>query len=189
MKNKKIILILALTLVLGMLSGCIQKAESQEAATVNGEVISKEAYLNELKIYKNMYEAQYGKDIWGIEIEEGKSFERYLKESVLENMITDKALEQIALENGFEVSEEELENQFETYKAQFPSDEDYQTFLDTNMMTEDYLKSTIRKDQLVNEYLQDYTQNLEIEESDLKAYYEENKEKIDKVRASHILVE
>jgi len=57
------------------------------------------------------------------------------------------------------------------------------------MMTEDYLKSTIRKDQLVNEYLQDYTQNLEIEDNDLETYYEENKDKIDKVRASHILVE
>ncbi|MFO7887698.1 MAG: SurA N-terminal domain-containing protein [Eubacteriales bacterium] len=77
--------------------------------------------------------------------QDGKKFDLYLKESVLENMITDKALEQIALENGFEVSEEELENQFQTYKSQFPSDEEYQTFLDTNMMTEDYLKSTIRK--------------------------------------------
>ncbi|MDW7668236.1 MAG: peptidylprolyl isomerase [Bacillota bacterium] len=189
MKNKKIILMLALTLVIGMLSGCIQKAEGDEAAIVNGESISKEAYLNELNIYKNMYEAQYGNDIWSIEIEAGKSFERYLKESVLENMITDKALEQIALENGVEVSDEELESQFETYKSQFPSDEDYQTFLDTNMMTEDYLKNTIRKDQLINEYLQDYSQELEVNDSDLETYYEENKDGIDKVRASHILVE
>ncbi len=189
MKNKKIILMMALTLVLGMLSGCIQKAESDEAAIVNGEEISREAYLNELNIYKNMYEAQYGNDIWGVEIEEGKSFERYLKESVLENMITDKALVQVAMENGYEVSEEELESEFEAYKSQFPSDEDYQTFLDTNMMTEDYLKSTIRKDQIVNEYLKEYTENLEIDDSDLETYYEENKNEIDKVRASHILVE
>lgn len=189
MKNKKIILMLALTLVIGMLSGCIQKAEGDEAAIVNGESISKEAYLNELNIYKNMYEAQYGSDIWSIEIEAGKSFERYLKESVLENMITDKALEQIALENGVEVSDEELESQFETYKSQFPSDEDYQTFLDTNMMTEDYLKNTIRKDQIINEYLQDYSQEVEVNDSDLETYYEENKDEIDKVRASHILVE
>ncbi len=189
MKNKKIILMLALTLVIGMLSGCIQKAEGDEAAIVNGESISKEAYLNELNIYKNMYEAQYGSDIWSIEIEAGKSFERYLKESVLENMITDKALEQIALENGVEVSDEELESQFETYKSQFPSDEGYQTFLDTNMMTEDYLKNTIRKDQIINEYLQDYSQEVEVNDSDLETYYEENKDEIDKVRASHILVE
>ncbi len=189
MKNKKIILMLALTLVLGMLSGCIQKAESDEAATVNGESISKEAYMNELKIYKNMYEAQYGNDIWDVEIEADKSFERYLKESVLENMITDKALEQVALENGVEVNDEDLESQFEAYKTQFPSEEDYQKFLDTNMMTEDYLKNTIRKEQLINEYLKDYSQELEIDDSDLETYYEENKDEIDKVRASHILVE
>src|SRR6056297_1980406 len=115
MKNKKIILTLVLILVLGMLSGCIQKAESEEAATVNGETISREAYLNELNIYKSMYEAQYGTDIWSVEIEDGKSFEKYLKESVLENMVTDKALEQKAIESGFGISDEDLENQFETY--------------------------------------------------------------------------
>ena len=189
MKNKKIILILTLVLTIGMLSGCIQKAESEEVATVNGEGISREAYLNELNIYKNMYETQYGKDVWSIEIEEGKTFERFLKESVLENMITDKALEQVALENGIEVTDEDLESQFETYKAQFPSEEDYQTFIESNNMTEEYLKNTIRKDKLINTYLTNYTEELEVTEDELKTYYEENKDQIDKVRASHILVE
>ena len=189
MKNKKIILILVLVLAIGMLSGCIQKAESEEVAKVNGESISREAYINELNIYKNMYEVQYGEDIWSIEIEEGKSFENYLKETVLENMIIDKALQQEAQNNGIEVSDEELDSQFEMYKTQFPSEEEYQTFLDGNMMTEEYLKNTIRKDQLINEYLENYTSEIEVEDSDLENYYNENKDQIDKVRASHILLE
>jgi len=189
MKNKKIILILAVVLAIGMLSGCIQKAESEEVAKVNGESISREAYMNELNIYKNMYEVQYGEDIWSIEIEEGKSFEKYLKETVLENMIIDRALEQEAQKNGIEVSDEELESQFEMYKTQFPSEEEYQTFLDGNMMTEEYLKNTIRKDEIINQYLDNYASEIEVEDSDLENYYNENKDQIDKVRASHILLE
>jgi len=189
MKNKKIVLFLVLVLIATAFTGCVQKAEGTEAATVNGESISIEQYKKELALYKNMYESQYGNDIWSIEMEEGKTFERYLKEAVLDTMVLDKALEQEALDSGFEVSEEELNEQFDAYKGQFPSEEEYNSYLESNDLSEEYVKDSMKKDQLINKYINDYVENLELSEDELKEYYDSNKEQIDSVKASHILVE
>lgn len=189
MKNKTLIVLLVVIMVTAAFTGCVQKVEGSEAATVNGDSISIEDYKKELALYKNMYESQYGQDIWTIEMEEGKTFERYLKEAVLDTMVLDKALEQEAIENGFEVTEEELNEQFEVYKGQFPSEEEFEAYLSSNQLSEEYIKNSMEKDQLINKFITDYVENIEISEDELKEYYDNNKEQIDSVKASHILVE
>jgi len=188
MKNKNLVVLLVLVLIASAFTGCVQKVEGTEAATVNGESISIEDYKDELLLYKNMYESQYGPDIWTLEMEEGKTFERHLKEVVLDTMVLDKALEQEALNNGFEVTEEELDEQFDIYKEQFPSEEDFDAYLKSNNLSEDYIKNSMKKDQLINKYINDYVENIDFSEEELKDYYDANKNQIDSVKASHILV-
>ena len=46
----------------------------------------------------------------------------------------------------------------------------------------------MKKDQLINKYINDYVENIDFSEEELKDYYDANKNQIDSVKASHILV-
>ncbi|WP_059102814.1 foldase protein PrsA [Shouchella shacheensis] len=104
------------------------------------------------------------------------------------------ALLQLERENH-DISEEELDAEFEEYKANVPgveSDEDLLNELEDFLApmgiesVEDF-KNELVAPQLVLEELQ--TEGVEISEEDKQAYYEENEENLEQVEARHILVE
>jgi foldase protein PrsA len=169
-------------------TGCVKENKQSEAAIVNGEAITIEEFEEAFSIYKKMYEAQYGEDIWATEMEEGVTFENYLKSNILENMILEKMMLQEAVKNNISVSDEELEDIMKEYKDYFQDDAEYSNFLTTNGMTEAFLLNSMKTDETIQRYIDSYMNELEISDENLEKHYEENIEKFLTVRASHILV-
>jgi len=106
---------------------------------------------------------------------------------ILENMIDSILLRQKAEEENIFISAEEVENylqlQFEQFKSNFISDEDYLNYLQEMGMNEYELKKEIKKqiegDLLIKKYLSmKVLPEINIDEADIRDFYKENKEQL-----------
>lgn len=183
-------MVLALTFLVTV--ACSKKDDliNQEGvkATVNDEIITEEEYAETLQAYKKMLEIQYGEGAWEMEISEGKTMGDFYEENVLDNMIIERLLVEAATKNGITMTDEQLQAELDVYKSYFNSDEEYQEFLKTNEMTEDYFKDAIKKEYIINHYLDLKIETLEPSDKELQELFDAKKMG-QTVRASHILVE
>jgi len=195
-KFKKVIcLTLALCMAIGVTAcskndGTTSDLINQEGvlATVNGKAITQAEYDETLAAYKNMVETQYGEGAWDKVMADGKTLGDYYKdEAIMENMILELLLIGAAEKDGFSMTDEELKTELDVYKGYFSTDEEYQEFLKTNQMTEEYLTDAIKKEYIINHYLDKNIETLVPTDEELQKLFEETKMG-EKVRASHILV-
>ena len=102
-----------------------------------------------------------------------------LKQQVMQFLISAEWIQQEADDRGIEVTEEEVQQQFEDQKQQsFPNEKDYQRFLKTSGQTEDDLLFRVRLDVLSNKVREEVISGEgEVTDEDIEAYYEENKER------------
>jgi foldase protein PrsA len=157
-------------------------------AVVNGKAIMQKDFDETLASYKKMVETQYGEGAWDTPMANGKTFGDYYKdEAIMENMVLELLLIDAAEKDGFSMSDEELKKELDVYKGYFNTDEEYKTFLETNEMTEEYLTEAIKKEYIINQYLQKNIENAVPTDEELKKVYEDTKMG-QQVRASHILV-
>ncbi len=155
---------------------------------VNGKAIMQKDFDETVASYKKMVETQYGEGAWDTPMANGKTFGDYYKdEAIMENMILEQLLIDAAEKDGFSMTDEELNKELDVYKGYFNTDEEYKTFLETNEMTEEYLTEAIKKEYIINQYLQKNIENVEPTDEELKKVYEDTKMG-QQVRASHILV-
>lgn len=157
-------------------------------AVVNGKTITQKDFDETLASYKKMVETQYGEGAWDTQMPNGKTFGEYYKdEAIMDNMILEQLLIDAAEKEGFSMTDEELKTELDKYKGYFKTDEEYQTFLKTNEMTEEYLTEAIKKEYVINQYLQKNVDSVVPTDDELKKIYEDTKMG-QQVRASHILV-
>lgn len=188
MKNKKmVVLLLAMVLIIAT-AGCVKEKPGTEAAIVNGEVITVQEYEETLEVYKSMYKNQYGDEVLETEIQPGVTLLQYLQENILENMIFERIIYQEALKNNLTVDDVELDELMTEYKSFFGDEQAYADFLTSNNMNEEFLKNSLRTDEVIQKYVDFYMESLVISEEELIKYYEENVDKFVSVKARHILV-
>lgn len=184
---KKIIaLILSLVVTLSLI-GCIQ---DKTVATVNESEITLGNYEKLLALNKLTMESYYGSDVWSTEIEEGKTYEDTLKEMVIDSMTTSEVIYQEAEKQKVAPTDEQIQEQIESFNESIKDDEDYQKQLKNIGIDEEFLKYQFSRD-LANANLQEkFTEEADISESEMKTYYDENKDSYytDTVTASHILI-
>lgn len=102
-----------------------------------------------------------------------------LKEQVMQFLVSAEWILQEAQERGIEVSDAEVKKQFEDQKDQsFPDDEAYKEFLEASGQTEQDLLFRVRLDAISNKVRQQILEGKsEVSNDDVRAYYEENKER------------
>ncbi len=102
-----------------------------------------------------------------------------LKQQVMQFLISAEWIQQEADARDIEVSDEEIQKQFEDQKNQsFPNDKQYQQFLKTSGQTEEDLLFRVKLDVLstkVRDEIIDDTD--EVTDEDISNYYDENKER------------
>ena len=102
-----------------------------------------------------------------------------LKQQVMQFLISAEWIQQEADARDIEVSDEEVQKQFEDQKNQsFPNDKQYQQFLKSSGQTEDDLLFRVKLDVLstkVRDEIIDDTD--EVTDEDISNYYDENKER------------
>lgn len=188
MKNKKMIVLLLVMVLIIATAGCVKEKPGTEAAIVNGEVITVQEYEETLEVYKSMYKNQYGDEVLETEIQPGVTLLQYLQENILENMIFERIIYQEALKNNLTVDDAELDELMTEYKTFFGDEQAYADFLTSNNMKEEFLKNSLRTDEVIQKYVDFYMESLVISEEELIKYYEENIDKFVSVKARHILV-
>ncbi|MGZ9583220.1 foldase protein PrsA [Paenibacillus marinisediminis] len=108
---------------------------------------------------------------------------------VLNNMISDKLIDQEAAKAGVQVTDEEVQKELETYIAKFPSKEQFEMTLAKAGMSIDDFKNQIGRKMKITKIIEP---SITIKDEDIKKYYDENKEQFhtpEQVKASHILVD
>ncbi len=181
---KKIVsLILSMIMTLSLV-GCSSNGD-ETVATVNGQTITLGNYEKLLALNKTSMEAYYGSEIWSTEIEEGKTYEDTLKEMVIESMTTSEVLYQEAKKQNILPTDEEVQEEIDSFNESIKDDTEYQEELKKMGIDDEFLKYQFTRDLVDENLYAKYLEEIEIPESEMKAYYEDNK---DTVTASHILL-
>ena len=102
-----------------------------------------------------------------------------LKQQVMQFLISAEWIQQEADARDIEVTDEEVQKQFEDQKNQsFPNEKDYQQFLKTSGQTEEDLLFRVKLDVLSNKVREEIIEGKgDVSDEDIEKYYDENKER------------
>jgi parvulin-like peptidyl-prolyl isomerase len=113
------------------------------------------------------------------------------QQKIIERMVEDELLGQEMKKNNVAASEEDINKEFEAYKAKTPGGaEQFDQFLARSGMTPDKIKEDIRQRLTLKQYL-NKDGALNITDEEIAAYYKENEKRYEvkeRIKASHILV-
>jgi foldase protein PrsA len=196
LKNNRILIITAVIILALIFGGCgvVRKDpeidKNSAVAKVNGQVITKEEFSRNLELYKSSYEQQYGRDIWNKDID-GKKFIDVVKEQVVEKLILDKLILEAAQKQGIEVTQDEVDSEIKAIKDYFDNEQKFLDFLTSQNMTEEQFAEQVRRDLIITKFRDKAVEGVTVSEKEMRDYYDKNtkKFKMDKVRASHILLD
>ena len=186
---KKIFTLILCLMMTVSLIGCSNK-KNEAVATVNGETITLGNYEKLLALNKLSMESYYGSDIWSKEVEDGKTYKDILKDMVLQTMISSEVVYQQAKKDKILPTDEQVQEQIDSFNEQVKNDKEYQNKLKKMGIDEEFLKYQFSRDLANNNLKAKFTDDTKISESEMKKYYEENKDDFytDTVTASHILL-
>ncbi|PAB57639.1 peptidylprolyl isomerase [Anaeromicrobium sediminis] len=188
--KKKSMLILTLILALVFSVACTQKPPADAVAKVGDTYIKKDLYERQLSIFKKRYEQMYGDKIWTVDIG-GKTFLEAVEENVLEKMINDEVIKRYMEKEKIQITDEEVQKEYEQYKESIGKDQDFNEFLKENDMDEEFVKEqVIRSGLYAKKFQEKVIADTSLDDEKLKKYYDENSAtyNIEQVRARHILV-
>lgn len=185
-KKANIIIIIFLALTL-LVTACDQPKEGI-VAKVGEEEITNEEFNDEYDLFENIYIKQFGEDAMSQTGEDGRALEDILKEQILDKMIFEKIIEKETNSMDISVSDEELDEKIEEYIVMTGGEEEFNEFLESSDITREYFSGNLKKEILVNKHRKQFIDKIEVEEEDAREFFDENKEQLEVIKASHILV-
>lgn len=186
--NKISTLLIAVSLVLVLfLSGCGKEAESNKVlATVNGLEITESQFNQRYNIIAGQYDLDP-------ENQDHAAYAADLKEQVLNSLVDETVLLQEAEAQGLIATEEEVNKEIETFKANFSSTEEFETYLSSYLkLTEEEMKAVLLNDLTIANVFDQVTKDVDSSQMSPEEYYENNKAMFmnpEQVSATHILLE
>ncbi|MDO4594148.1 MAG: peptidylprolyl isomerase [Tissierellia bacterium] len=149
-----------------------KQLDDKSVALVNGESISKDDYKNELNFYKSMMAAQQG-----------------LKDSVVQMMVQDKLIKDDLAKNKIKVTKNEINDKFNELVKNMGGEEKFDKMLEDYDMSVDSYKDTVEKDLMYQKHKDWYKKEHKATEKDIETYFNDHKDELIEVKASHILVD
>ncbi|WP_421384827.1 SurA N-terminal domain-containing protein [Bacillus salacetis] len=140
--------------------------EETTVAVVNEEDIKGEAY-NTLLSQTQMQYQQMGQDPTSEELAPK------LKESTIDSLIGQTLLLQEAEKHGYKASDEEIQKEIDTLKANYEDEEQFEEILKSNGLTMDELKSEVANNIKYTAYIDNELEVEEVKDEDVKAYYDQ----------------
>lgn len=186
-KYRKIIIVGLLIALVFTISGC-KNSEEGLVAKVDGEGITMEEFESEYEVYKRMYEQQLGEDAMSQTGEGGKTLGEELKGNIVEKLIIGRLVAKDAKNMNIVVTDEEIKEQMDQYIVLMEGQEKFDEFLESNKLTEEFIKENLKKDILFNKHNEAFLKDAKITDEEIEKYFNSNKEDLVVVKASHILV-
>lgn len=152
---RKYLLVLLLVLV-ALLAAC----EKKPAAVVNGDVITEEAVKKQME--KSM----------GDHMTNGAKVDKdTLRESVVQQLIAEKLMLQGAMEEGMDVTPEEVGKEMERIKARIGSPEEFKRQLTEMSLTEEQYKEYVRQNMIKDRFIKYLAEDAPVTEEQIEEYY------------------
>lgn len=118
-----------------------------------------------------------------------------IKKEVLDRLISVELMSQDAKKRNIVVDAATLDNNLETFMAQFTPENSFNDFLAKNDLTEEKMKEQLRRQitlqKLQQELLKEFSANGTVSDDQIKKFYDDNSDKFkrpEQVKASHILI-
>jgi peptidyl-prolyl cis-trans isomerase C len=161
-----------------------KKASSDRVAVVNGVNIARNEFDRALGYYMQRA-TQSGQQIPETQMTE-------IKNGILENLISAELLFQKSKQKGIQVKTEDVTEQVQSIKKQFPSEAEFKKVLDESQITEADLKAQIARDLAIQQLIdKEVNQKVVISDEESRTYYDTHPQSFvqpEKVKASHILI-
>lgn len=199
MKFKQVIAVLILIPML-LLSGCnLIVKEEKMGKEIDGEVvvaevnkarITKAEYDKRLEDVKKIMKQYYGEDFF--DSEDGKQSLNEIKQQLLDEMISNELCLKKAEDMGIKVTDEEVQKEIEALEKLHGGKEQFNQVLEQQGLTLEEVTKDIRLELVLQKLKNKVTENVEVSESEIKQFYEDNKDQLkkpDEIRARHILVD
>lgn len=181
MRKKISIALVGILLVFLLVGGCAKSGEI--VAEVDGIKISKAEFDQKVKETRDSLEAS-GYQLTG---EEGEQMLSIINAEVLNQLVTEIILKEEAKKQGITVTAKDVQNTIDQIKAPY-GDELFKELLKQEGLTEEQLKKEIELMLLQEGLFEKVTADIEINEDQMREFYQENKDDIVEYRASHILI-
>ncbi len=188
--NIKKLLLIGLTLIFAIgLAGCVSKNVEGLVAEVNGEAITQEEFDSEFEIYKNQFEAQLGEGALDQIGQDGLTYGEVLRVNILEKLIMEKIVDKESNNLKIIVTDEEVKAKMDEYLEEMNGQEKFDEFLSSLQLSQEYFEANLKKELLFDKYRTEVLKDASITDDSIKEYFEENKEELVVIKASHILVD
>ena len=159
-------------------------------ATVDGVDITQEKFDTYYMVQRTQMVDQVGEEFLAEKIEGDKFNRTYgeaLREDVLNMLVTHQVLLNAADEAGIDMSE--MAQELLAQDKEFSGEENFNESLKQLGITEEEYLTIVEDTMTVEEYYRLKQSEIEISDEEVEAYYNEHKEDLTQVRASHILVD
>ncbi|MDD7433984.1 MAG: peptidylprolyl isomerase [Peptoniphilaceae bacterium] len=151
-----------------LLSGC---GASGTYATVNGEKITKAAYEEQIELYKDMIAAQY-------------QLSTQVKDQLVKQVLMQQELEK----NGIKITKDDYQKDYDAMVTNYGGATAYAATLKKIGITDEQMKQSLHFQTVLRMHQKWYNDNHTPSDDDMQKYYNDNKDNLMTVQASHILV-
>jgi len=189
---KKISKIAALTLIFALLltgiSGCKETDPLDDLGDAIASVNGQKIYMEDLDRRVAQVAAMYSYDIEG---PENEVMVNYLKEQVLESIIDQILIKELAANESIEVSPADIENEMKSIKEQFGDDEKYTAFLNERKLSDEEFQTLVEDQLMLNKIYERATSEITVPSTDPETYYLANLSEFfatEQRQARHILL-
>jgi peptidyl-prolyl cis-trans isomerase C len=176
---------LSVLFLTGSVLAAEEKARTGKAAAVNGVVITYEEVNRQMFVLDQQLLSTRGKTI-------RPDMVPGVRNQILNDLIDKELLYQESQEQKMVVEEKTVDEKMESLKKQFPSEKLFQGEMHQIGLTEETLRSQIKKDLAVKKLLEkEILVKVHISDEDAKSFYDGHPEffkEPEKVKASHILL-
>ena len=115
-----------------------------------------------------------------------------LEKNIMDSIIVLKVLQKYGKENGFAVTDAEIDEEYSKIIENYPSQEDFEKDLADKKISKPFLREQISDQMLRDKIFNDVTKDITVSEEEIENYYDENDETLFQVpeqkKVSHILI-
>jgi foldase protein PrsA len=116
-----------------------------------------------------------------------------LEQNIIDSLVVLKLLNSYGADNGFTVTDEELNIEYDNLIKTYPSKEDFEKDLVDRKIDRSFLDEQMESQILRDEIYAKVTENIVVSDAESQKYYEDNREALfkvpDQVKVSHILIQ
>ncbi len=174
-----------LTLILGvsLFVGCSNKEVSNEnteevVAEINNHEITSDYFIKTISLQKGAVENFYGEEVWETE-ENGIKFKDRFKNDLMDQLITIYSIYSEAEEKNFLPTEDEVNSAVTEFNKTLESNENYKKDLEKSNIDETYIMYQQKQTLAIQNFEENFMENVEITDEEAKAYYDENKDEFE----------